>query len=131
MTKQHQHWSDYWASDRISACLADETGNYDPCIGNLWLTFYQSFDTGSRFLDIGTGNGAVPLLGVHIARQQQKEFLFTAIDIAPIDPQSFLAEQNPDIQLIDFHGNTSAEKLPFDPQSIDGITAQYAPMIVV
>ncbi len=121
------HWDRYWQADRLSACLADTaTGNYAQAIRTGWAAFFEPFPDGARLLDIGTGNGAVPLIARETAVQAGRRFEIHGVDRADIDPARFVHATPGALADIHFHGRTSAESLPFPDRHFDGLTGQYA-----
>ncbi len=121
------HWDRYWQADRLSACLTDAaTGNYARAIRTGWVAFFGLFPDGTRLLDIGTGNGAVPLIAREIAAQAGRRFEIHGVDRADIDPARFVHATSGALADIHFHGRTSAESLPFRDRHFDGLTGQYA-----
>jgi len=120
------YWDRYWNANRIAACCAGEDLNYGGAILLGWQAFFDGFDTGSRLLDIGTGNGAVALMAAAAAQRSDKSFEIHAVDSAAIDPVQFVPGNRALMADVTFHGSTKAESLPFEAAVFDGVTGQYA-----
>src|SRR5689334_13108412 len=113
-------WDRYWRANRIAACCAQEDLNYGGAILVGWEAFFDSFEDGSRLLDIGTGNGAVALMAAAAAQRSGKRFETHAVDSAAIDPAQFVLGNRALMASVTFHGSTKAESLPFDAAAFDG-----------
>lgn len=81
----HQHWSNYWQTGAQTSLPQDFKGNYDGEIYQFWEQVVLDLRSGSRVLDVCTGNGAVALILADIAIKQNKKLQITAIDISEIN----------------------------------------------
>ncbi|AMJ55950.1 hypothetical protein AXG53_04320 [Stenotrophomonas sp. KCTC 12332] len=77
-------------------------------------------------VDIGTGNGAIPLLAQSFAGSRTLQWQIHGIDIADIDPPGSAGAQTPSYGNIHFHPKTSMTKLPFAAGSVNLICSQFA-----
>lgn len=116
-----QAWSAYWAAGRLHSCIGSYDGNYTGAIGHFWSAVFTRLPSGCRVLDLGTGNGALPLL-LSGQAAGRFEFRMDAVDLSSIAPAWHSAEQYPAIQ---FHPGVEMERLPFDGGSFDLVVSQY------
>lgn len=120
------HWSQYWSANRVAACFEGAGSNYEQPIQSLWRDFFRSLPPSARILDIGTGNGAVPIIAWHTGQAEGSDFSISAVDAADINPSRHVQQDSDAIAHIEFRGNISAESMPFDDDSFDAISSQYA-----
>jgi SAM-dependent methyltransferase len=119
-------WDRYWQCDRIASCF-DGAGatNYDDSVAAGWRKFFDGLPTGSRIIDLCTGNGAVALIAAAAGREQGKDFSITGVDQAEIDPPSHVSRHRDEMAGIRFIGRTEVESLPFPDGSFDVAISQY------
>ena len=122
--KSNWGWRHYWRENRLAACMP---GNPDSAaaIEAHWRGFFSEFPTGTRVLDIATGNGVLLVWGARAARAAGRELTLTGIDLADIDPARFLPEHKDDLAAARFIGKTPAESLPFADGGFDVVVSQY------
>jgi ubiquinone/menaquinone biosynthesis C-methylase UbiE len=119
-------WDRYWRSDRIASCMDGvERSNYDDRVAAGWRTFFKSLPSGSRILDLCTGNGAVAVIAAEASAINSKEFAVTGVDLADIDPRRFVHRLGVIARDISFLARTSVEQLPFADASFDAAVSQY------
>jgi ubiquinone/menaquinone biosynthesis C-methylase UbiE len=119
-------WDAYWDQPRLAACLRDEQGNYSGVIAARWAVFFSDLKKQSNILDIATGNGAVALMALECSDRLGLGFSIHGIDSANIDPAASIPELRLQLERIDFLGNVKSEALPYDDNSFDAVSGQYA-----
>ncbi|WJG08355.1 class I SAM-dependent methyltransferase [Aliiglaciecola sp. LCG003] len=83
----------------------------------VWTDFFAQLDSGSRILDIGTGNGAL----LDIAIQSNKNFQLVGVDSAELTiPDSLDNAEN-----VHFKQKVNAQNLPFENQYFDVVISQF------
>jgi hypothetical protein len=118
-------WEDYWRTGVVVSCPTDSVGG---CTGNLrsvWEQFFEGLPAGARALDIGTGNGALPLIGLDIARRRSVTLEVHGVDLARIDPRRHVPDGMRLFEGAVFHGGVSAEAMPFAAGYFDAVSGQY------
>ncbi len=122
----HDHWNHYWTRGNLSSCEGAGALPLPQPLLDVWHAFFATLPDGATLLDIGTGNGVVPLIASTIAEQDQRRFSITATDAAerlqPPDGTGLPAGFG-DVR---FLPSTPTEALPFDDASFDAVTAQFA-----
>lgn len=119
--ERKQVWSSYWAGGALHSCIGSYTDNYSGAVGDFWQARFQCLRTGSRVLDLATGNGALPLLLQGYA-DAEREIRIDAVDLAEVAPPWLQPSRHPDIT---FHSGVAMEDLPFMDQSFDLIVSQF------
>ena len=122
--KSNWGWRHYWRENRLAACVPDNPASA-AAIEAHWAGFFAEFPTGTRALDIATGNGVLLVWGVRAARAAGRELTLTGVDLADIDPARFLPEHRDELAAARFIGRTAAESLPFADGSFDVVVSQY------
>jgi ubiquinone/menaquinone biosynthesis C-methylase UbiE len=119
-------WSRYWASGMLHSCPGAFTGNYGDEVRSLWTEFFGTLASGSRVLDIGTGNGAVAFIAREVAAQNGATVEIEAIDSATIDPARAAKAANLSVEGITFRGHVPAEATGYPESWFDVVSGQYA-----
>lgn len=121
-------WTLFWRADHLESCVAQCNETDAAGIAELWQRFARELETGSRVLDLATGNGAVPR---HLLAAEPT-LRITAVDLADIDPVRFVSGA-PELQSVHFMGGIDICSLPFESGSFQALTSQfgfeYAPLI--
>jgi len=91
---------------------------------SLWQRLFESIGKGARVLDVGTGGGDVAILMARHSLAGDLDWDVTGVDAAEIHPPEGLPPTVRD--QLTFLQETRAEKLPFDDDSFDLITSQFA-----
>ena len=111
-------WSRYWRTGVLHSCSSGKDGGLFS--EGFWKGFFAALDGPVRVLDIGTGNGLVPILAV---RELGSRATVVGIDAARIHPE---AARHPELAEVTFMPGVRSEQLPFDAESFDAVTAQFA-----
>lgn len=112
-------WTRYWQTGQIHSCISAASSDGAE-LAALWQDMARGLPTGTRVLDLATGNGAVPQHfveanpGLHI----------TGVDQANIAPTT---------RGVSYQGKIDITQLPFADGSFDMVTSQfgfeYAPLL--
>lgn len=123
--RENESWAHYWELGLLSSLGNAYSGTYEGAVREHWRAFFAQLDDGSRVLDVGTGNGAVPAIAVEVARNRGVTFEVHGIDLAPIRPLQTVKHQRELIEPVHFHASTPAEATPFPDGYFHAITAHY------
>jgi SAM-dependent methyltransferase len=121
-----EHWEVYYRGGAIASCPMGPGTSYTLELRDLWIEFFASLEDGARVLDLGTGNGAIPLLAKEASASSGRQFEIHGADLAAIDPVRHVPDGGQLFAGITFHPGMPAERLGFDAASFDALTAQYA-----
>jgi ubiquinone/menaquinone biosynthesis C-methylase UbiE len=122
----NNHWTQYWSTDRVAACFEGPQSNYEDTISDQWETFFLALSSPCSILDIGTGNGAVPVIASRIATELGRDYAITGVDLAAIDPHKFVQHEEQALTKSSFLGGVSASSLPFADGHFNAISSQFA-----
>jgi ubiquinone/menaquinone biosynthesis C-methylase UbiE len=121
-----ESWNKYWEHGFLTSCRNAFSGNYDGSLKRVWQEFFLRLPRGSRILDICTGNGAIAMIANELSTEKELGFEIHGIDSAAIRPLETVKTDKHLLQGIVFHGETPAEDTPFEDQSFQAVTGQYA-----
>jgi len=121
-----EHWDAYYRSGAIAACQMGPCSSYTLELRDVWLAFFTDLADGARILDVGTGNGAIPLLAKQAAAASGKRFEIHGADLARIDPQRHVPNGLVLFEGVTFHPGMRSEQLEFEHASFDAVTGQYS-----
>jgi ubiquinone/menaquinone biosynthesis C-methylase UbiE len=121
-----EHWESYYRGGALASCPLGLEPGYTGDLRDAWVAFFSALPDGAQILDIGTGNGAIPLIAVETAAALGRSCVIDGIDLAQIDPVRYVRNGERLFAGVRFHGGVAAESLPFRDQTIDAVTAQYA-----
>lgn len=119
-------WSRLWRSGVLHSCSTAIKGNYDGQLREFWYRAFSALSDEAVVVDLGTGNGAIPLLAKQYAAPRQIHLGLHGVDIADIDPCRTSGLPPEDFAGITFHPRTSITTLPFPDRSVDLVTSQFA-----
>ncbi len=119
-------WTRLWKAGVLHSCASGIAGNYDREILDFWLRHISTLSDGDVLVDVGTGNGAIPLLARANARERGLSLRIHGVDVADIDPVADVADGAQRYEGIRFHPRTSMTWLPFDDGSVSLLCSQFA-----
>lgn len=119
-------WETFYRGGAIVTGPAGPDGGYDLELRAAWVEFFSTLPPAASVLDIGTGNGAVPLIAKQAAQAQGYDWDIHGIDLARIDPVRDVANGATRFAGIQFHAGVAAEKMPFGDARFDAVTGHYA-----
>lgn len=116
-------WSRYWSSGALHSCVTTYRENYAGTLGGQWITWLESLPHDAHVLDIATGNGALPKLGIELTNRPR--LTFDAIDVAALHPGWWERLDAPTRARVRFQGGVTAENLPFADDTFDAVASQF------
>ena len=119
-------WDDFWRSGRVVSCPTDSTDAYTGNVRKVWGEFFAALPADARILDVGTGNGALPLIAVDAARMRSVALEVHGIDLARIDPRRFVPDGQRRFGNTVFHGGVRAEAMPFADRYFNAVAGKYS-----
>jgi hypothetical protein len=119
-------WTNLWSKGVLHSCGSAFRGNYEGQLRGFWQRQFQGLSSGDRLVDIGTGNGAIPLLAAQSLRERAVDAEIHGVDLAAIDPPAHMPDGATRYRGIRFHPGTSALALPFADGSVRLLTSHYA-----
>lgn len=126
VSREIRAWDNYWKRGEINSCISGENSEYQNEVNQFWQEFFADFDNDICLLDIGTGNGLLPVLAVDVANEKNFSWEVHGVDLADIDPEKYVRACTEELSQINFQGRIAAEALPFEDRYFDGVTSQYA-----
>ena len=119
-------WTRLWRSGIAHSCSSGIPGNYDGAILEFWRKQFGPLGEGGLVVDVGTGNGAIPLLALSHARQRGIPLDIHGVDLADIDPIRDVPDGARIFHGVRFHARTPMSALPFGDGSVDLLCAHFA-----
>lgn len=126
LIKSSDPWTPLWRSGVLHSCSSGIAGNYDKEILDFWLHSFNVLKEKDVLADIGTGNGAIPLLAMSYARTKGLSLDIHGLDIANINPAEDIPDGTKLFDGIQFHPRTSMTRLPFNDGEIGLLCSQFA-----
>jgi SAM-dependent methyltransferase len=117
VVKSSDAWSRFWQTGTLHSCVSGDEAAFSE---EFWRRFFENADGAAKVLDIGTGNGLIPLLAMRHLRCRS---IVYGIDAAQINPEAFRRPELSDVRLM---SGVPSEKMPFEDASFDIVTAQFA-----
>lgn len=118
-------WSVFWRSDQVQSCMPVGGGGDADDLFPIWRDFFGSLPDGARILDLGTGNGSLAAQAVTVSRTRPIPFSVHGVDLADIEPATFVTSAASELREVVFHPRTPMEKLPFVDADFDAVASQY------
>lgn len=125
-SNQAPPWDRLWRTGVLHSCAHGISGNYDREISAFWHRKFMRLADGATVLDIGTGNGAIPLLALSTARARGISLQIHGVDLADIDPPGNVPDGARRYEGIRFHPCTSMTDLPFGDGEVALLCSQFA-----
>jgi len=119
------HWEAYYRRGGLVTCPTGPDSNYTLEARDVWVELFGSLPDGARIVDIGTGNGPIPLIARDVAAAAGRSFEIHGVDLAQIAPGRDVADGARLFEGIHFHPGTNAEQLPFESASVAVVSGQY------
>ena len=119
-------WDDFWRSGRVVSCPTDSTDAYTGNVRIVWEQFFAALPAAARILDVGTGNGALPLIAVDAALKRAVAFEVHGVDLARIDPRRVVPDGQRRFGNTVFHSGVRAEAMPFADRYFHAAAGQYS-----
>ncbi len=120
-----KHWEAFYRGGALATGPVGADGLYDQEVRAAWETFFAPLADGSRILDVGTGNGVVPLIAAMQAQSLNVQWAIDATDLAMIEPRRFVRGLAAYPAIV-FRGGIANERLPFDAGTFNAITGHFA-----
>jgi len=125
-TNGYSQWSSFWQQGFITTFGRSKPDNYSGVIRAFWKEKFLELPTGSRILDVATGNGAVATFAASVSTEKDREFSIAATDAAEINPNVKIDDVTKSLrEQVIFHSNEPCESQPFDDDSFDFISSQF------
>jgi ubiquinone/menaquinone biosynthesis C-methylase UbiE len=121
-----EHWEAYYRTGALATCPTTPEGGYDQEVRDAWVEFFTDLPETASVLDIGTGNGVVPLIALETETTLGRRYEIHATDLARIDPKRNLRDGQKRLAGIEFHAGVATERLPFESSSFDAVSGHYA-----
>ncbi len=115
-------WRRYWASGALHSLAGSFPGNYQGAIRAHWAEYFAALDAGDRVLDLGSGNGALPLMILEMLPRERWPAI-EAVDLA--EPRPAWLGRWPDAP-VRFQGGVRMERLPHRDRSFTLLCSQFA-----
>jgi ubiquinone/menaquinone biosynthesis C-methylase UbiE len=121
-----EQWEVFYRGGGVATGPTGADGLYDLEIRDAWETFFDELPTRARLLDLGTGNGVLPLIALSARDRRGAQWEIDATDLARIDPKRFVPDGLRRFEGVRFHPGVANENLPFETGSFDAVIGQYA-----
>ena len=106
------HWSDYWEQGHLTSFGSDFSGNYSGILKDIWQPVFDNLPQSFKVLDIGTGNGALPLLIQGYFENKTHSGHIIGVDLASVQqPDTSALNNNIKVELM---GGVNCVELPVD-----------------
>jgi ubiquinone/menaquinone biosynthesis C-methylase UbiE len=121
-----EQWETFYRGGLVATCPTSADGGYDLEVRDAWVAFFSTLADGARILDVGTGNGAVAMIAAETAMETGRHWEIHGTDLAQINPMRDVPDAARRLAGITFHPGVPTERLPFEAESFDAVSGQYA-----
>lgn len=121
-----EQWESYYKGGALATGPTGPDGGYDQEVRQAWVDLYGALPDKARILDIGTGNGVLPLIASQLAQERGLGWEIHGTDLAQIDPPRYVPDGVRRFAGVHFHPGVATEKLPFDDASFDAVSGHFA-----
>ena len=120
----NNHWSEYWQQGHTTSFGEALSGNYDGILKSVWKPIFNGLTEKFLVVDVGTGNGSLPLLLRDELLTSELTGKVVGVDLAEV---SLASSENPNNHNIDIAlmSSTRSEQLPFEANSVDLYISQF------
>lgn len=120
-----QAWSSLWATGVVDTFGHAGAGDAEaqPPLADQWRQWLARLPAGTRVLDLGTGNGALPRLVLQACADPSVRC--EGVDVADARPQWIERLPAQERERVRIHGRVSCEELPFPAASFGCIVSQF------
>ncbi|RTE85912.1 MULTISPECIES: class I SAM-dependent methyltransferase [Gammaproteobacteria] len=126
-----KHWTQFWKASRSLSSFAEgkSSQGYADEVKAYWENIAKDLPKDAVIVDVGTGNGALAVLLNDLKKEKKTNWTIHGVDAAEVFPQELekaVPEFKGRFDGVQFHGETSMTKMPFDDNSVDLIVSQFA-----
>ena len=115
-------WTRYWRSGFQNTCFfADKAFSVE---GD-WQAYFSTAATGTKIIDLATGNGAVAWIAAAVARDSNRDVAIVGVDFADINPGDVANVDAELLPWVTFVGSTDLTELPFSDAEFDFASSQF------
>ncbi|AZG35676.1 MULTISPECIES: class I SAM-dependent methyltransferase [Shewanella] len=120
----NNHWSEYWQQGHTTSFGEAISGNYEGILKSVWQPIFNGLNEDFLVVDVGTGNGSLPLLLRDGLLTSELTGKVIGVDLAEV---SLVNSENQNGHKIDIAlmSNTRCEQLPLESNSVDLYISQF------
>lgn len=120
----NNHWSKYWEQGHLTSFGDSFIANYTGVLKNVWQPIFEGLSNDYKFLDIATGNGALPLLVSDYLRGKSIRGEGVGVDLAKISTDLSTVNVADNIT-ISLNSEVDCTSLPFNESEFDLVISQF------
>lgn len=122
-------WSNFWRAGYTTSFVGGFENNYDGEVLKFWHSILAAQKPTAKIVDLGTGNGAIPIIAEKYNRENNLSFNIVGVDFSTNQFALLNQSQDPDlkdiIQKLTFLTETRIESTGLPNQTIDLATSQF------